>query len=209
MARLPLPRGFEQLITFFLRGANCNTIEYDPPPELSFIFKHACSMNLFKYELARSKAFLAMGGDDRVPETLCRNVCHNITVWYRQGVEVRARNDSRRVRCGKYGWELPLGENRFGVEMAIRWSREYLNQCFLRGKPRPFKLSPHELGRLESLAAQAVIGHGDRLYRSSYPINQGKLWFGTHAVVLARFASSLGGFSGLNTGTPEFEDEDL
>ncbi len=169
-------------------------------------------MTLFEYDAARDRAFAAMGGEDAdavVPERICRNICHNITVWSRQGEEVRARNDSKHMRRGKYGWELPLGENRFGVELAVRWSREHLSLCFLQGEPRPFKLSPYELERLGDYAAQAVIGHGDRLYRNSYPVDNGKLWFGTHAVVTAWFAKALGDLTGLNTGKPEFREEDL
>lgn len=146
------------------------------------------------------KALLAMGGDGDVPEQLCRNICWNITIWSRQGQEVRARGDSKRMRRGKYGWELPLGENRFGVELTVRWSRKYLGSCFLEGEPRPFKLLRVEMERLENLAAQAVIGNGDQLYRSSYPVENGKLWIGNHAVVLGWFATALGHFSGLNTG---------
>jgi hypothetical protein len=169
-------------------------------------------MKLNEYDAARDKAFVAMGGEDEadaVPEILCRNICYNITVWLRQGAEVRARGDSKRMRRGKFGWELPLGENRFGVELAVRWSREYLGLCFLQGVPRPFKLLPVEFDALANFAARAVIGHGDRLYRSSYPVEMGKIWFGTHAVVLNWFASALGHFSGLNTGSPEFHDDEF
>lgn len=169
-------------------------------------------MKLNEYDAAREKAFVAMGGEDEangVPEILCRNICYNITVWLRQGQEVRARGDSKHMRRGKFGWELPLGENRFGVELAVRWSREYLGLCFLQGVPRPFKLLPVEFDALENFAARAVIGHGDRLYRSSYLVERGKLWFGTHAVVLTWFASSLGHFSGLNTGKPEFHEDEF
>ncbi len=163
-------------------------------------------MTLFEYDDVRNKAFLVMGGDaeNRVPEMLCRNICHNITVWLRQGAEALAKADSRHMRSGHYGWELPLGANRFGVEQAVRWSREFLRDCFLEGEPRPFKFTPMESQRLQSYAAQAVIGHGNRLYRNTYPVENGRLWFGTHAVVLARFVTSLGHFTGLNTNKPEF-----
>ena len=175
------------------------------------ISKHPTdAMTLFEYDTARDKAFAAMGGESEdvgVPEMFCRNICHNITVWFRQGSEVAARKDSNRMRRGRYGWELPLGENRFGVELAVRWSRQFLCGCFLQGEPRPFKFTPMEAQRLQNYAAQAVIGYGDRLYRNSYPVEDGRLWFGTHAVVLAQFVTSLGHFSGLNTNKPEFIEE--
>ncbi len=138
-----------------------------------------------------------MGGSGPVPRDLCYNICWNLTVWLRQNQEVRARKDANRLTSGRYGWELPLGENRFGVGLAVHWSRAYLTGLFDPYEMRSFRLDGEAVAKLEFYAATAVIGHGDMLYRATYPVDsKRKMWFGTHAVVLPWFATSLAHFAG-------------
>jgi len=154
-------------------------------------------MTIDEYNKKRTACLTAMGGQGAVPESLCRLISSTITVWLRQGHEVASPKDSKRLRHGQYGWELPLGENRFGVALAVRWSRDYLANAFKFDELRAFKLTKHEIDMLEHFARCAVIGHGEKLFHQTYPLDANrKLWFGTHAVVLSNFSFSLAFFAG-------------
>lgn len=138
-----------------------------------------------------------MGGKGPVPKEFCRSICWNLTIWLRQNQEVRARKDANRLQLGRYGWELPLGENRFGVALAVTSCRNYLAKLFKPDEVRSFGLTDSEIFVIEYFARTAVIGHGDQLFRQTYPVDANrKMWFGTHAVVIPRFSSALIHFAG-------------
>lgn len=152
-------------------------------------------MTLAAYQAKREECLSLLGAGGPVSKDFCRNICWNITVWLRNNQEVRARKDANRLRQGPLGWEMPLGENRFAVEFAVRVAHNHLTTVFKHDEPRSFQLTRDEIVALEHCAVLSVIGHGDRKFKT-YPVDaQRKMWFGTHAIVLPRFANAIRHFS--------------
>lgn len=169
-------------------GARTRQTEPNPTPPVT----------LEAYQKKRNHCLSVMGGEGPVPKELCHSICWNLTVWLRQNQEVHARKDANRLQKGRYGWELPLGENRFGVALAVTWSRNYLATLFKPDEIRSFALTMSEVRMIEHFARSAVIGHGDQLFQQTYPLDANrKMWFGTHAVVIPWFSNALIHFAGL------------
>lgn len=152
-------------------------------------------MTLEAYREKRAKCLSLLGGGGAVPKDFCRDVCWNITVWLRNNAEVRSRKDADHLRQGPFGWEMPLGENRFAVEFAVKVAHNLLAVAFSADEPRAFELTNKETTELENCAVVSVIGHGDRRFQS-YPVDANrKMWFGTHAIVLPWFANAIRHFA--------------
>jgi hypothetical protein len=154
------------------------------------------TMTLDAYQKRRAECLSQLGGGGSVPKDLCRNICWNITVWLRNNEEVRARKDADRLRQGPLGWEMPLGENRFAVEYAVKVAHINLVKAFKENEVRSFQLSKDEVTMIEGCAVVSVIGHEDRKF-ARYPFDaKRKMWFGTHAIVLPWFSHAVIHFGG-------------
>ena len=66
---------------------------------------------------------------------------------------------------------MPLGENRFAVELTVKWCREELSKMFLKKAPRSFALTAAEADGLRFYVQAAIIGHRNKLYKTSYPVS--------------------------------------
>ena len=152
---------------------------------------------LLEYQRELNRRLAKFDDGNGVPQQLCKNVAWNSTEWYRNLQFVRSRRDANHMRKGPYGWEIPLGANRFGVELAIRLCFNELKRMFPPDKVRTFQLAQHEVATLRKLVQAAVIAHDDRPYHASYPVaDDGRIWFGTHAVNSAQVVAAILHFSG-------------
>lgn len=138
-----------------------------------------------------------MGDGHSVSKEFCENVAYNAIEWRRQGRIVRSRRHAFRIRPGPHGRELPLGENRFALELAIRLCRDEIEKMFPSDKTRLFTLTPDEVTRLCVFVTAAIIGHKNRLYSTSYPVDEdGRMWLGNHAVNSVNTVAAILQFAG-------------
>lgn len=155
---------------------------------------------LLTYQRERQIRLDRMGDGVSVPKGFCQNVAYNATEWLRQGKIVRSRGDAKHLRKGPFGWEIPLGENRFAVELTVKWCREKLVKMFPNEAARPFALRADEALQLEVYVRAAIIGHRDKLYSTKYPVgSDGRMWLGNHAVNPANTVAAILYFAGFNT----------
>ena len=147
------------------------------------------------YQQERQTRLDRMGDGTSVPYDFCRQVAWNATEWLRQGTFVRPRRLADHLRKGLYGWELPLGENRFAVELAVLMCRAKLTEIFSPETPRSFSLTPDETTNLQGMVPYSVIGHGDKRYKNGYKVDDGRMRFGTHRVNLANTVAAILHFS--------------
>ncbi|MDQ3623475.1 MAG: phospholipase D-like domain-containing protein [Verrucomicrobiota bacterium] len=166
--------------------------------EQSRLLKKQEDVALRTYQQELQQRLGRMGDGTSVPYDFCRSIAWNATEWRRQGRIVRSRRDADHLRTGPFGWEVPLGENRFGVELAVKWCREELKKIFPIEAPRPFILTAGEVSNLEVFVGAAIIGHRDKLYSASYRAvsSDGRVWLGNHAVNPANTVSAILHFAG-------------
>ena len=139
---------------------------------------------------------LARLDGDRVSRDLCTNVLWRATEWLRKGEFARSRKDAWRMREGRWGYELPLGENRFLIEFGLKLVRDALSEMFQPGVPRDLCLTQDEILRLRYLLACCVAGHGERRFHS-YPVDENwRMAFGSHYVNLRYTIDAILEFTG-------------
>lgn len=114
--------------------------------------------------------------------------------WYDHpsGRPVHAPKDHDRVTLGPHGLELPLGENKFLVGLAMKQCAAILIAAFevadKTGKSPP----ANELQRRMELAlCKCFSGHNNWLYERGYPIRDGHFHCGSHSICAADFCNAI------------------
>lgn len=153
---------------------------------------------LQKYQTYRKGCLQRLEADHPEYSQLCRNVAWNCSEWYRNGSYVRSRRDANRLRKGIYGYEMPLGENRFIVDEAIQWAYFLFGRImFKENQVRDFIVTTDERRRIRIMLVKCVAGNGDAKF-DSYPVEDGRMAFGTHFVNLDYTTNAIIHFSGFN-----------
>lgn len=125
-----------------------------------------------------------LGNGAPVPRELAEGVVRASLRWLSHGLnrdEVESPGMAKYIRLGPYGWELPLGANRFAVEEFVRKARAILQQALSDidsgTTPSEKALRP----RIAFLCPTCIITSRDKLY-SDYPMHGAYVHLGAHAV---------------------------
>ncbi len=151
----------------------------------------AAQQRLISYQRARDSWMNQLNCVGPDSARLCRIMIVHCAQWYRQGQFVSASGHARNLIQGPWGWELPLGENRFLVELALKTAGRLVAAWFPSTTVREFEFDDTERELLVRALRGCVALHRDRL-DSCYRMDKDeRLVFGTQFINLRYFISAI------------------
>ncbi len=152
------------------------------------------------YQEWRDRRLAKLGGVDRVPREACEDVARKATnLWINGRLSDCSGDADYLYEIPPHGLAIPLGSNKFGVELAIILCREKLREFISEPGFLPFftPLTPEQKTSLEACVCESIIKHDDTLFGSSYPVDNGWLKLGNHWVSPPRTVAAILEYAGL------------
>lgn len=120
-------------------------------------------------------------------QTLNFNSLHDFVasaVWWKHPTSgwVRAPKFADRLTSGKYGWEIKFGANRFLVSLALMLCLKSVSEFLDKLEECDDPSYPSLLNTLRYFVAYSVGNHKGEVFPGRYPVSDGMLVFGVHAI---------------------------